>query len=100
VNIYFLAIDLLPGTMVLFYVLVFLFAAFLTICWIAFPFIVLSKFNELLKVTREISRIADKEVAALTSLKSALNETNKALQYLVDSAGLQRASPEPKEIGP
>jgi hypothetical protein len=49
VNIYFLAIDLLPGTMVLFYVLVFLFVAFFAICWIAFPFIVLSKFNELLK---------------------------------------------------
>ena len=80
-NIHFLAIDLLPGSMVFFYVLVFLFVAFFAICWIAFPFIVLSKFNELLKVTRQI--------------RSALNESNKGLQYLVDSAGRATVEREP-----
>ena len=56
-------------------------AAFLAVWWIAFPFIVLSKFNELLRVTRRIN--------------SALNETNKGLQYLVDSAGRAAAEREP-----
>jgi hypothetical protein len=57
----------------MFYVVIFIIAAFLAGCWIAFPFIVLSKFNELLKVTRQI--------------RSVLNDSNKGLLYLVDSAG-------------
>jgi hypothetical protein len=71
-NISFLA-DMSVGTLALLYTVIFMMAAFLAVCWIAFPFIVLSKFNELLKVTHSIRR--------------ALNENNKGLQYLVDSAG-------------
>ena len=70
-NIYFLA-EASAGTLAIIYVVIFIIAAFLAVCWIAFPFIVLSKFSELLKVTRQI--------------RSALNESNKGLQYLVDSA--------------
>ena len=69
--------------------------AFLAVCWIAFPFIVLSKFNELLKVARETADQAEQAAAALKNLRSAHNETNKALQYLVDSAALPRASSAP-----
>jgi hypothetical protein len=79
-NSYFLA-EASAGTLAIIYVVIFIIAAFLAVCWIAFPFIVLSKFSELLKVTRQI--------------RSALNESNKGLQYLVDSAGRATAEREP-----
>jgi hypothetical protein len=79
-NIFFLA-DVSAGTQAILYAVLFAIAAFLAVCWIAFPFIVLSKFNELLKVTRQIAR--------------SLNESNKALQYLVDSAARATAEREP-----
>lgn len=71
-SIYFLA-DASVGILASLYVFLFIIGAFLAVCWIAFPFIVLSKFNELLKVTRQIAR--------------SLNESNKGMQYLVDNAG-------------
>ena len=80
-NIYFLA-NVSAGTLAIFYVVIFIIAGFLAVCWIAFPFIVLSKFNELLKVTRQI--------------RSALNESNKGLRYLVDSAGRATVEREPE----
>ena len=80
-NVYFLA-DVSAGTLAIFYVVIFIIAAFLAVYWIVFPFIVLSKFNELLKVTRQI--------------RSALNDSNKGLQYLVDSAGRATAEREPE----
>ena len=84
------------NTQIIIYFVLFVIAAFLAVCWIAFPFIVLSKFNELLKVTRQLADQAEQAVAALKNLKSAQNETNKALQYLVDSTALPRASSTPE----
>ena len=83
------------NTQIIIYFVLFVIAVFLAVCWIAFPFIVLSKFNELLKVTRELVHQAEQAVAALKNLKSSHNETNKALQYLVDSADRPRASSTP-----
>ena len=80
-NIYFRA-DVSAGNLPIFYVVIFIVAAFLAVYWIAFPFIALSKFYELLKVTRQI--------------RSAFNESNKGLQYLVDSAGRATAEGEPE----
>lgn len=66
----------------------------LAICWIAFPFIVIFKFNDLLKLTLKQSANQNvhhaEQIQALVGLKTALNETNKALQYLVDNAGPDR----------
>jgi hypothetical protein len=49
----------------------------LAVCWIAFPLIVISKFNELLNVQREIH-------AALLSTNARRSETLKAVQWIVD----------------
>ena len=78
-NTCFLALDAGGGTFIIAWLLALILGFFLAICWIAFPFIVLSKFNELLKVTRQLVR--------------SLNETNKGLQYLVDAAARQPPSP-------
>ena len=66
-------------------------ALVLTIAWIVFPFIVISKFNELLKVAKKLANDLDdarkqlKTVADnLRSCHSALNESNRALQWIVD----------------
>jgi hypothetical protein len=89
-NMYFLA-EIRTGTSAILYFIILVVASFLAVCWIAFPVIVLSKLNELLKVARQTADDAERSAAALTGVKSALNETNKALYYLVVVAGLQRA---------
>ena len=81
-----LADDLSASTLAILYTVLFLIAAFLAVCWIAFPFIVLSKFNELLKVARSVEEQVERMAAALKSLKTAHDETNKALQWLLDHA--------------
>jgi len=50
----------------------------LGVLWIIFPVLVLSKFNELLKVQRAIH-------AALQSANTAQAEIAKALQWMVDN---------------
>ena len=50
----------------------------LAIMWLIFPVLVLSKFNELLKVQREIR-------AALLSASAARSEITKALQWMVNN---------------
>lgn len=50
----------------------------LAITWSIFPFLVLSKFNELLKLQREIR-------AALLSANAAQSEIAKVLQWMVDN---------------
>ena len=50
----------------------------LAIMWLIFPVLVLSKFNELLKIQREIR-------AALLSANAAQFEIAKALQWMVDN---------------
>jgi hypothetical protein len=84
------------NTQIITYFVLFVIAVFLVVGWIAFPFIVLSKFNEWLKVARQMADQAEQAAAALKNLKSAHNETNKALQYLVDRAAVPRASSAPE----
>jgi hypothetical protein len=50
----------------------------LAVMWLIFPALVLSKFNELLKVQREIR-------AALLSANAARSEIAKALQWMVNN---------------
>ena len=50
----------------------------LAIMWLIFPVLVLSKFNELLKIQREIR-------AALLSASAARSEITKALQWMVNN---------------
>jgi len=78
--------DASANTLAILYVVIFIIAAFLAVCWIAFPFIVLSKFNELLKVARSMEEQVERMAAALKNLKTAHDETNNALQWLLDHA--------------
>jgi hypothetical protein len=55
--------------------------ASVAICWIVFPLIVVSKFNELLKVDREIL--------------NAQSEIAKALQWMVDNWKDEGSKPPP-----
>jgi hypothetical protein len=62
----------------------------LAICWIAFPLIVISKFNELLKVDREILD-AQREIAKeLQFVNSSQREVVKALQWIVDKLAVMK----------
>ncbi len=65
-----------------------LFGIILAFCWLIFPFIVISKCNEILKLLRRIDkRGADDSALAsqqLAQIHDALAETNKALQWMVD----------------
>src|SRR5436309_191488 len=60
----------------------------LAVCWIVFPLIVISKFNELLKLQREI-------LVALLSANAARAEMTKALQWMVDNWKDEDSKPPP-----
>ena len=60
----------------------------LAIMWLIFPVLVLSKFNELLKVQREIR-------AALLSANVAQSEIAKALQWMVNNWKQEGSKPPP-----
>ena len=79
------------GALTVIYLIIVVIVASLAIAWIIFPFIVISKFNELLKVARELANDFDdarnrlKTVAEnLEACRRALNESNRALQWIVD----------------
>ena len=83
--------------MAIIYLIIVVIAVFLGVAWIVFPFIVISKFNELLKVARELAndfhdaRKRLKAVAEnLEACHRALNETNRALQWIVDEKGKEK----------
>ena len=56
----------------------------LAIMWLIFPVFVLSKFNELLKIDREIMK-GQREIHALLSANTAQSEIAKALQWMVNN---------------
>jgi hypothetical protein len=55
------------------------------VCWIAFPLIVISKFNELLKVDREIMDAQRQIAKELQFVNGSQREIVKALQWMVDN---------------
>ena len=63
-SIYFLAAseNAGEGALAIIYLIIVVIAASLAIAWIIFPFIVISKFNELLKVARELATRAMAEL--------------------------------------
>ncbi len=74
-------------------------AVFLAICWIIFPFIVSSKCNVLIPVGRAILVELRKNAETTERIRSAQNETNRGIQYLVDTAALaHRADAAREEI--
>jgi hypothetical protein len=100
VSIYFLAAwenATTGGALAIISLIIVVIAAALIIAWIIFPFIVISKFNELLKVARELANDFDdarkrlKTVAEnLEACHRALNESNRALQWIVDEKGKEK----------
>jgi hypothetical protein len=62
----------------------------IAIAWIIFPFLMLGKANEIIKLLRPIANNTDTILSDrliiqhLESIADRLNETNKALQWLVD----------------
>jgi hypothetical protein len=65
----------------------------LAILWISFPIIVLSKFNELLKIDREIMKDQREIRAALLSANAAQSEIAKALQWMVNNWKQESSKP-------
>jgi hypothetical protein len=93
----FLAASENAAGLAIIYLIIFVVAVCLAIAWIIFPFIVISKFNELLKVARGLADDFDdarKRLNAVAekieSCHRALNETNRALQWIVDEKGKER----------
>jgi hypothetical protein len=57
----------------------------LAITWLIFPFLVLSRFDELLKIDREIMKDQREIRAALLSANTAQSEIAKAIQWMVNN---------------
>ena len=57
----------------------------LAIMWLVFPVLVLSRFNELLKIQRERLKVQHEVRAALLSASAARSEITKALQWMVNN---------------
>jgi cytochrome bd-type quinol oxidase subunit 2 len=62
-----------------------LFVLLLTIAWVIFPFIVISKFNELLKVQRHATLQIQEIAGRIASSNQSALERMKALQWMLDN---------------
>ena len=65
----------------------------LAVMWLIFPVLVLSKFNELLKIDREIMKDQREVRAALLSANAAQSEIAKALQWMVNNWKQESSKP-------
>jgi hypothetical protein len=62
-----------------------LFVFVLSIFWLILPFIIISKFNELLKVQRHATTQIQDIAAQLAALNQSALERMKALQWMLDN---------------
>jgi hypothetical protein len=62
-----------------------LFVFVLSIFWLILPFIIISKFNELLKVQRHATLQIQDVAARLTAIDQSALERMKALQWMLDN---------------
>ena len=65
----------------------------LAVMWLIFPVLVVSKFNELLKIDREIVNDQREIRAALYSANAAQSEIAKALQWMVNNWKQESSKP-------